>query len=146
MLHNCGLLALPIFDLESKVMLERGLLKDNCKIHQLSYHSCLICMHISSCTYFSVNGSVSSSAGAFEPDVHNWFGDVVLYIFGIIHLLFSLWMAVEYFMVNWPNFILPCFTYRFIPRCVYGLHTHACTHSNSTIYLNAPPFQWSGHT
>ena len=36
----------------------------------------------------------------------------VLYAYGIVHLILSLWMVLEYFVVNWPNFRLPKFYYR----------------------------------
>ena len=36
-----------------------------------------------------------------------WFGGILLYILGTFHLIFSLWMAVEYFVGNLPNFVLP---------------------------------------
>jgi hypothetical protein len=42
---------------------------------------------------------------------YSWFGDYLLYILGGIHLLFSLWMLLEYFVINWPNFSLPRIVY-----------------------------------
>ena len=46
-------------------------------------------------------------AGAIKPSVKVYFRDYLLYILGAFHLIFTLWMAVEYFVVNYPNFILP---------------------------------------
>jgi len=42
--------------------------------------------------------------------VESWF-IIVLYIFGAIHLFFSLWMLTEYFLINLKNFVLPRFVY-----------------------------------
>ena len=41
------------------------------------------------------------------PKLDKWFSDYVLYIMGGIHLFFAVWMVAEYFVVNWPNFVLP---------------------------------------
>lgn len=57
------------------------------------------------------NYSFSEAAGAIRPDVDDWFGNVLLYILGTFHLVLSLWMLVEYFVVNWSNFVLPHYIY-----------------------------------
>ena len=69
-------------------------------------------MHLSLFTHRKNNAkndvySFSNAAGAIKPDADDWFEDNVLYIFGTFHLIFSLWMLVEYFVVNKPNFVLP---------------------------------------
>ena len=47
------------------------------------------------------------AAGAFKPDVSTYFDDYLRYILGVFHLLLTIWMIIEYFVVNYPNFILP---------------------------------------
>ncbi len=66
-----------------------------------------ICARSENKTDYSVRGA----AGAIRPDTDNWFDDVVVYLLGTIHLVLSLWMLVEYFVVNWPNFVLPRYVY-----------------------------------
>ena len=39
--------------------------------------------------------------------MQSYFRNYLLYLLGGFHLFFSLWMFVEYFVVNYPNFILP---------------------------------------
>ena len=43
-----------------------------------------------------------------DMDVFIWYY-IALYILGSVHLLFSIWMVTEYFMLNWNNFVLPSF-------------------------------------
>ncbi len=50
--------------------------------------------------------SFKGASGAIRPEVDTWFY-VALYVFGTLHLLFSLWMFVEYIIVNCPNFVYP---------------------------------------
>ena len=69
-------------------------------------------MHLSLFTHREDNAendmySFSNASGAIKPDADDWFEDNVLYIFGTFHLILSLWMLVEYFVVNKPNFVLP---------------------------------------
>ena len=48
----------------------------------------------------------------FRPDLrYPWFTYYLLYILGGIHLFFSIWMLLEYFLTNWPNFSLPKILY-----------------------------------
>ena len=51
--------------------------------------------------------TLRNASGAVAPVVARWFGGILLYILGAFHLIFSLWMAVEYFVGNLPNFVLP---------------------------------------
>jgi len=37
---------------------------------------------------------------------------ILLYIIGGVHLFFSVWMVLEYFMLTAPHFVLPEFLYR----------------------------------
>ena len=46
-----------------------------------------------------------------DVDVFIWYY-IALYILGSVHLLFSIWMVTEYFMLNWNNFVLPSFIYQ----------------------------------
>jgi hypothetical protein len=51
-----------------------------------------------------------NASGAIQPDfLDYWRGAYrpVLYTFGTFHLILSIWMALEYFIINWPNFRLP---------------------------------------
>ena len=43
-----------------------------------------------------------------SADVYIWYF-VILYMLGSVHLLFSIWMVTEYFLLNWNNFVLPSF-------------------------------------
>ena len=65
----------------------------------------------------SENVTFEQAAGTYFPEVDNWF-TIVLYIFGAFHLFFSLWMLVEYFLINWKNFVLPQYFYYPIARYV----------------------------
>jgi len=62
-----------------------------------------------------MNVTFEETIGAIQPGFQDWF-QVVLYVFGAIHLLFSLWMLMEYFLINWKNFVLPRFFYIPIAR------------------------------
>ena len=68
----------------------------------------------------SVNVTFEESIGAFVPAFPDWFR-IVLFLFGAIHLFFSLWMLIEYFLINWKNFRLPHFFY-------YPLAWYVCVH------------------
>ncbi len=59
-----------------------------------------------------IDYSVLEAAGPIRPDLDDWIGKFALFILGPIHLVLSLWMLVEYFAVNWPNFVLPRYIYR----------------------------------
>lgn len=54
-------------------------------------------------TFLNASGAIqpvflSYWNGAYQP---------VLYSFGSIHLILSIWMVLDYFVVNWPYFKLP---------------------------------------
>ena len=60
-----------------------------------------------------------NASGAIEPEyLSYWRGAYrpVKLVFGSFHLLLSIWMVLEYFVVNWPNFKLPRLYYYFITR------------------------------
>jgi hypothetical protein len=69
-----------------------------------------------------------NSSGAIQPDFLAYWGSAyrpVLYTFGSIHLILSIWMLLEYFIINWPNFRLPSIYYSLVAR--YGpssIETH----------------------
>ena len=50
----------------------------------------------------------------FRPVFPHWF-IAVFFVLGAIHLFLSLWIVVEYFVINWPHFRLPgfCYTLRY---------------------------------
>ena len=55
-----------------------------------------------------------NASGAIQPDfLGYWRGAYrpVLYTFGIFHLILSIWMVLEYFIITWPNFRLPSMYY-----------------------------------
>ena len=61
----------------------------------------------------------SNSSGAIQPVfLSYWRGTyrLVLYAFGSVHLVLSIWMALEYFVVNWPHFKLPSVFYSIVTR------------------------------
>lgn len=64
----------------------------------------------------------ANASGAIKPAFIRYWGDgayqPVLYTFGSIHLILSIWMVLEYFIINWPNFRLPSFFYSVLTR--YG--------------------------
>ncbi len=55
--------------------------------------------------------SFREAAGGIRPDVDDWFEKYLLYILGAFHLVLTLWMLVEYFVINLPNFVLPRYFY-----------------------------------
>ena len=60
-----------------------------------------------------------NSSGAIQPDFLDYWGNAyrpVLYSFGSIHLILSIWMLLEYFIINWPNFRLPSLYYDLVAR------------------------------
>lgn len=63
-------------------------------------------------TFFNASGAIEPE---FLPYWQGVFGPVKL-AFGSFHLFLSLWMFLEYFIVNWPNFRLPRFYYSIITR------------------------------
>lgn len=76
------------------------------------------------CNYFRLSNSTAISVNKsaeedpfqllhpFRPVLkYVWFSEYLLYIFGSLHLFFSLWMLLEYFIINWPNFSLPRILY-----------------------------------
>lgn len=67
---------------------------------------------------YSHSATWPDSAGAIKPDVQLYFRRYLLFILGSFHLLMSLWMVVEYFVVNYPNFHfpLPSFFYTIFER------------------------------
>ena len=71
----------------------------------------------------SCSASWPDAAGAIRPDVHDYFHNYLLYILGGFHLIVTVWMVVEYFVVNYFNFIfpLPAAFYKFSERCINGL-------------------------
>ena len=62
-----------------------------------------------------MNVTFDETVGAFIPAFPSWL-PVVLYVFGAFHLFFSLWMLIEYFLINWRNFVLPQYFYYPIAR------------------------------
>ena len=48
--------------------------------------------------------SNSTDVRVVIPSVDNWFTPT-LAVFGSIHLIFALWMAIEYFLLKKPNFV-----------------------------------------
>ena len=48
------------------------------------------------------------------PLVEVWFGFVVIFILGGVHLVMTVMQVIAYFLVNWPNFY-------YIPEFVYSL-------------------------
>ena len=39
----------------------------------------------------------------FPPLVPDWYGKYVQYRFGSLHILFAIWMVMEYLVLNWQN-------------------------------------------
>lgn len=71
------------------------------------------------------------AAGAIRPDVEPSFGRYLLYILGVVHLSLTIWMVLDYFVVNFHNFILPLpgFFYEVFGRwvtCSYLNEVAAC--------------------
>ena len=48
------------------------------------------------------------------PLVQCWFGYIALFVLGVIHLVMTLVQVISYFLVNYPNFYLPSFYYKYI--------------------------------
>lgn len=60
---------------------------------------------------YSDNATFEMIAGPVTPNhIHDWYS-IALYVLGSLHLLFSIWMVTEYFLLNWRNFVLPSFIY-----------------------------------
>ena len=60
-----------------------------------------------------------NASGAIQPEfLSYWQGAYrpVLYTFGSVHLILSIWMVLEYFIVKWPNFRLPSLYYTLVSR------------------------------
>ena len=60
-----------------------------------------------------------SASGAIQPKFLRYWQNAyrpVLYTFGSVHLFLSIWMFLEYFIVNWPNFKLPNLCYSLMTR------------------------------
>ena len=68
------------------------------KLEGNHFHLCVCVPH----SLYSPKGSVPDP---ISPDVLPPFGEYLL-LLGLLHLFFSLWMVAEYFVVNWPNFII----------------------------------------
>ena len=54
--------------------------------------------------------STSNGSGAgggikivFPPAAPDWYTNYVLYIGGGFHIIFSMWMVLEYFIRTWPD-------------------------------------------
>ena len=72
----------------------------------------------------NITGFLDAS-GAIRPEFEEYFQHAyrpVLYIFGSGHLLLSIWMSLEYFIVNWPNFKLPNFYYSLMTRYINNIN------------------------
>lgn len=85
---------------------------------------CTLCLiHV-----FSCSATWPDAAGPIKPNVDLYFRSYLLFLLGAVHLIFSLWMVVEYFVVNYPNFIfpLPSFFYTAFKRCVHALSVDTC--------------------
>ncbi|XP_019849736.1 PREDICTED: inositol 1,4,5-trisphosphate receptor type 1-like isoform X1 [Amphimedon queenslandica] len=51
----------------------------------------------------------TEATGVHLPMVPEWFIPYMLFILGGFHLILSLWVFIEYFIINWPHFSLPSF-------------------------------------
>ena len=80
------------------------------------------CYCFSSCSSCACSATWPQVAGPIKPEVDVFFRQYLLFILGAIHLIFSLWMVVEYFLVNYPNFILP------LPSFFYTLFGRSVLH------------------
>lgn len=63
-----------------------------------------------------------NASGAIQPSFLRYWGEAyrpVLYVFGTVHLIMSIWMVLEYFIVNWPNFRLPSLFYSIVTKYVH---------------------------
>jgi inositol 1,4,5-triphosphate receptor type 1 len=63
-------------------------------------------------TYQVPNGATQ----IIRPDVAHamyfWFFNYLIYILGAVHLIMSIWIVLEYFIISWPHFKLPMFCYQ----------------------------------
>ena len=60
-----------------------------------------------------------NASGPIQPNFLGYWGNAyrpVLYVFGVGHLILSIWMVLEYFILNWPNFRLPSLYYSIVSR------------------------------
>jgi inositol 1,4,5-triphosphate receptor type 1 len=64
--------------------------------------------------YIVPNGP-SDNNTVFLPETEVWFYPYLLFVLGAIHLIMTLWIVIEYFLINFPHFHLPLF---FIKFCV----------------------------
>jgi hypothetical protein len=80
------------------------------------------------------NATWPQVAGPIKPEVDVFFRQYLLFILGAVHLIFSLWMVVEYFVVNYPNFILPLPTFFYTLFGRFGLKKPEKTYSAINIY------------
>ena len=80
----------------------------------------------------------SNASGAIKPAFITYWREgsypPVLYTFGSVHLILSIWMVLEYFIINWPNFRLPSFFYYVLTRYA---HMHV---ANGVL---EPPSSWA---
>jgi hypothetical protein len=65
-------------------------------------------------TFFDASGAIRPQYLPYWRDTYG----VVALVFGLFHLFLSLWMFLEYFVINWPNFKLPRLYYTFITRYI----------------------------
>ena len=54
---------------------------------------------------------IVSLLSVFRPDVPHWYIPILFYILGPIHLIMSVMVVIEYFLINFPHFKLPQFFY-----------------------------------
>lgn len=76
-------------------------------IHVCNFSQCsLILWQWLTMTYSNTNSSNNSSQlliFVFPPVVPDWYRNYAQYLFGSLHVLFSTWMVVEYFVLTWPD-------------------------------------------
>ncbi len=66
------------------------------------------------------------TAGSFTPN-HIYDGYIILiYVFGSLHLLLSIWMVMEYFLLNWSSFVIPSSIYT--TNLVSGIRKYIIIH------------------
>ncbi|XP_019851941.1 PREDICTED: inositol 1,4,5-trisphosphate receptor type 3-like [Amphimedon queenslandica] len=63
----------------------------------------------------------------FRPDFPRWFHPL-FFVLGAIHLFLSLWIVVEYFVINWPHFRLPSFCYTLRAKLEYAVLKESSTY------------------
>ena len=83
-----------------------GLIKQTCSEAYFT-HPVISTTAIVLCDWSPYSDDVSKSVSPVRPEVDDWYGVWALCVFGSIHLLLSLWMVVEHFVDNWPNFVIP---------------------------------------